>query len=506
MENNTELQDLIVSYYGHDIHYRIEHIVRMGHTSSRPLRLNLLDRMNDTCGRAVAQLAVGGCDREDLSNDTTDLHGCDIRSPFFSQKVVHKLTDIVFTQWDCDHLFSKISDYSALFLDIASRQHPSVLTLLTLDVSCLSRNGLSSIQEVLHRSDLQHLHVVCTPVDCQFESIAQVLGAVQWSTLKSLVLAGHHIEAWIDLCQPSFSPSLLSLQIQGTLPKIQELSHSNVLFIIQLICASPVVELCFQNVQLQERRDWELIVESMDVFLLQTLSFGEHDFMQLLSVPDAIALLGSRSEAAALDTDGPKIFLAPFTLDFATLSRSSLESLKRIFSYCCLEKLIVKCDDPIDLSVFDPIASVLDSVPWLTLKHLYLSEDSVSYWIRLLINVNALRLKSLNLRGAHLVRQELTHSSMLFVERLMDTNPLVVHLEDIQLQDPHDWVLLVEKMHSSMENLQLGGSSLEQLMSTPEAANLKHLKLAQWLSEQLERVQERVKSVYMKRTMIEECE
>ncbi|KAF8977265.1 hypothetical protein BGZ52_007220, partial [Haplosporangium bisporale] len=192
---NTELQDLIVSYYGHDILYHMEHIVQMWHTSSRPFRLTLLDRMKDTHGQVVAQLAFRDCGMEDPSDGTTNLHTGDISPPFSQQQAVHELADVVFTQWDCDHVFSKISDYSALFLDMASRQHPSVLTLFTLDVSCLSRDGLSTVQEVLRRSDLEHFHIVCTPVNFHSESIARVLGSVQWSTLKSLVFAGNNIEA-----------------------------------------------------------------------------------------------------------------------------------------------------------------------------------------------------------------------------------------------------------------------------------------------------------------------
>ncbi|KAI9232403.1 MAG: hypothetical protein BYD32DRAFT_491267 [Podila humilis] len=350
---NTDLQDLIVSYYGHNIFYHLEHIVRMWYESSSSFCLTLLDRMRDTRGRVVAQLGFGESNREDPSDGTIDLHGCDISSPFSRKQAVHEPTDVVFTQWDCDHVFSKISDYSASFLDMASRQHPSVLTLFTLDVSCLSRDGLSTVREVLRRSDLEHLHVVCTPVNSQSESIAQVLGSVQWSTLKSLVFVGNNIEAWIDLCQPPLCPSLLSLQIQGTWPNIQELSHSNVLLIIQLISASPIIELCFQNAQLQESRDWELIVDSVDYSLLKVLDLGAACIGQLVSIPDAANLFISRVEQARKDTE------------------------------------------------------VLASVNWTFLERLDLTGCIINEWIQLFPNIKTPRLQSIVIQGSERLQDRL---------------------------------------------------------------------------------------------------
>lgn len=67
---------------------------------------------------------------------------------------------------------------------------------------------------------------------------------------------------WVD---QSVRPSGIlpfCLKIQGTSSNVQELSHSGVLFIHYLTCASLLVELRPQNVQLQEKRDMALIVES----------------------------------------------------------------------------------------------------------------------------------------------------------------------------------------------------------------------------------------------------
>jgi hypothetical protein len=63
----------------------------------------------------------------------------------------------------------------------------------------------------------------------------------------------------------------------------------------------------------------------------------------------------------------------------------------------------------------------------------------------------------------------------MFVERLIGTSSLVeLHFKNSLLQNPHDWVLLVKKMHPSMlENFHLGGSSFEQYISISDAVDLK---------------------------------
>ncbi|KFH63748.1 hypothetical protein MVEG_10441 [Podila verticillata NRRL 6337] len=464
METNTELQDLILSYYGHNIFYHMKHIVRMWHESSKPLRLTLLDRMRDTRGRVVAQLAFGESNREDPSDGTIDLHGCDISSPFSQQQVVHEPTDAIFMQWDCDHIFSKISDYSALFLDMATQQHPSVLTLLMLDVSHLSHTGFSSIREVLRRSDLEHLHIVCTPVDSQSESITQVLGSVQWSTLKSVVFSGNNIEAWIDLCQPPLSSSLLSLQIQGTWPNIQELSHSNVLFIIQLISASPMVELCFQNVRLQESRDWELIVDSVDFSLLKMLDLGAACIGQLISMSYAANLFISKMEHVHRKADATDMVLKTFTLNIMALSEPDPALVQKIMSLCILEELRIECP-PFDPRLSASTAQVLASVRWTILEHLKLIGDNISEWIQLLPNIKTPRLQSLSIQGSERVEQTLDHSCVLFLEQCIRVSPLMeLRFSHIQLQDRLDWARLFQSMDPSLvgRGFRVEGRSREQ--------------------------------------------
>jgi len=481
MRANTELQDLYVSYYGHNMLYHTEHIVRWWHESSSPFRLTLLDRMEDTHGRIVAHLSIRRGVRKNPSSHPIDFQECDTNRVLTQQQHMDELADIAFKQWDCDHIFSPQSDYSAALLDKATKQHPSVLTLLTLDVSQLSHAGLSSVREVLRRSDLEHLHVVCTPVNSQSESITQVLGAIRWSTLKSLVFAGNNIKQWIDHCLSPFSPNLLSLQIQGTWSNIQELSHSNVLFIHQLISASPIVELCFLNVQLQEVRDWTLLVESIDFSMLKTLDLGTACTDQLVSTSEAANLFISGIEQVHVKAEETHMVLKTFTLNITALSQSDLARFQKILNLCRLQELHIKCL-PFDPRLSHFIAQMLAFVHWPSLERLDLTGDNINAWIQFLPTVEIPRLQSLSIQGSERVEQTLAHSSVLFAEQCIRTSPLVeLNFGHVQLQGRRDWVRLVESMDPLMvrRGFNMAGKSCEQFMATPEAVKLEQEKRAQ---------------------------
>ncbi|KAG0331875.1 hypothetical protein BG000_010522 [Podila horticola] len=478
VRSRTLLQDLSVSLCRHNVLYYVENIVRKWHTSASSFRLTLLDRMVDTQGRIVAQLTIGGCVRDPTGSNTAKISGNHNNMTHSQEQAAGKPLDIVFSQWDCDHVFSQLSDYSASFLSMAAQQHPSALTSVTLDVSRLSPAGHTSIYEFLRRSSLEHLNIVCNLFDpSQSSEVTQALGSVQWHTLKSLVLSGDKIDEWCQLWPSPASPWLLSLRIVGSSSAVQELSHPSVLFLQQLIYASPLVELHLRNVQLQYKRDWALVVDSLDISLLQTLDLGEYSAVQLLSVPSAIDLFISGLEDAHLEAEGPRLVLPSFMLDTATLTQTRPEQIRTILSHCILEKLVVKCALT-GLNVPDLVAKALNSVHWSLLGHLMLSGDNVDQWIQFLARIDAPRLNTLQIQGTKLVHQELSHASVLFVERLIGTTSLMkLHFKDVVLQDKRDWVLLVEKMDPSMLNdFDLGDGCHEQFISTPDAVKLMCLK------------------------------
>ncbi|KAG0324767.1 hypothetical protein BG000_002048 [Podila horticola] len=184
--------------------------------------------------------------------------------PISSQQEQPLLEGIEYLHWDCDEISFQLDDYSASLLDTATQQHPSALTLFTLDVSQLSCKGLTSVERVLGRSSLEKFKLICTSVNPTFEdSVARVLGAVQWSTLKSLKLSGEDIDTWIYMCithnnpfAQSYKlydgPQLLYLHLQGTGSSPQLLSHTSALFVHGLVYLSPLVEAYITNVILEE--------------------------------------------------------------------------------------------------------------------------------------------------------------------------------------------------------------------------------------------------------------
>ncbi|KAG0018941.1 hypothetical protein BGZ81_010015, partial [Podila clonocystis] len=261
---NAELEELNISYDAYNGLHSIEEIFRLWHDASSPFCLTLIDRMDDSEGRIVAQMVIRGATR-----NLPDVEGGEEKQP----PVCHQQTrdapgDIEIRQWHCDEIFGRLSDFAASFLDMATLQHPSILTSFSLDVTDRSADCLASIQNMIGRSYLEHLVIECVPIDPTLSDlIAQVLHSIAWSTLKSLVLTGHSIDEWIQLWPRPISPSLLCLHIRGTGSILQEISHSSVLFTLDMVLASSLVELHFENVRLQEERDWDLLVESMDPFV-----------------------------------------------------------------------------------------------------------------------------------------------------------------------------------------------------------------------------------------------
>lgn len=272
---NTGLEELNVSYHGHNVFYYFNNVVKSWHESASPYCLTLLDRLQDTQGRVVARMLVQR------------------RAPV--NKMVDPPADINFLEWDCDQVSAKLSGHSATLLDMATEQHSAALKLFTLDTSQLDKGGLASIQNILRRSRPEHLNVVCNSVDPILkQSISDMLDAVQWDTIKSLVLAGDNPNEWMDLCPVPKAPKLLSLQIRGTRLVPQELTHSSILFVHQLANESSLETLDFKGVRLQDLRDWTVIVDAVDPAYLKKLGLCDSCMDQFLANSDAVDLFDDK--------------------------------------------------------------------------------------------------------------------------------------------------------------------------------------------------------------------
>lgn len=162
---NTGLQELNVTYQEYNFLSHIKHILSTRSNSFSLLRITFFERIENTKGRVAVQLVVGGQNSNFRSETIADRN-----------QEQSLLQEFNFMHWNCDHIQWIRSDISALLLDASTLQHLSVLTSFTLDISCLSGTGLLAIQNVLSRSNLEHLHVLCSRFDDRFGSIAQLLG------------------------------------------------------------------------------------------------------------------------------------------------------------------------------------------------------------------------------------------------------------------------------------------------------------------------------------------
>ncbi|KAG0091539.1 hypothetical protein BGZ93_008798 [Podila epicladia] len=239
---------------GKEINQIGERIARAWHVSLGSLCLSIFERTNDGRGRIVAQTAMK---KGRYHNQ-------------YSESALSWIADMDFSYWGCDLVHASLSDYSAMVLECAIRQHPAALKSFTLDVTCLSQPGVASIQNTLRCSKLEHLRVVCSSFAPDIaDSIPHLLNSVNWSTLKSLELSGDDIDTWIQLWMtpnnrisaPDVGSVLQSLTIHGR--SMHVLAHATVLFIHQLVFVSPL-ELHLENIRLQDENDWRLIIDAVN--------------------------------------------------------------------------------------------------------------------------------------------------------------------------------------------------------------------------------------------------
>ncbi|KAF9298899.1 hypothetical protein BGZ74_009188 [Mortierella antarctica] len=251
IQANKEMSELNISTKGRNVLYEAERIARLRRNALRPLCLTLFDRTKDHRGRMVAEVDVEG-------------------GSFKAHDIKHDPVEPELLRWDC-----ALSDHTASFLDATTQQRPAVLVSFTVDISFLTAVGLTSVQNVLSRSNLDHLHILCVPIAPDLcDPISQVLSSVQWPTLKSLVLSGDCIEDWLQLWPLTSASQLLSLRVQGTESALQELSHSSVLWIHRLVFSASMVDLAFEHVLFQDKSDWGLMVDSLDVAVLEAFDFS----------------------------------------------------------------------------------------------------------------------------------------------------------------------------------------------------------------------------------------
>ncbi|KAG0028961.1 hypothetical protein BGZ81_004268 [Podila clonocystis] len=277
-------QNLNTLAVGRRVLHHAENNTHLGRNFPRPLRLTFIECVQGTRDRIAAQVTIGEIN---LYTDHIEAENGKWEVPANPMPL----------EWR-----SPLSDEYAYFLDKATEK-ASAIALLTLDTTQLTPFGLDHIQRAVRQSRLEFLHVACRDVDHkQSASIGQILHSVDWSTLKSLVLFGDHVEAWMSLWnkfekQSTINaPRLLSLYIGGSSLEPQLLSHTSALFIHHLIYSSPLVEMFFQNVMLRDKRDWRFIVDVFDPLVLETIGLCSSSTVQLKEAKEAWEIFQAKFE------------------------------------------------------------------------------------------------------------------------------------------------------------------------------------------------------------------
>ncbi|KAF9323343.1 hypothetical protein BG006_001550, partial [Podila minutissima] len=107
------------------------------------------------------------------------------------------------------------------------------------------------------------------------------------------------------------------------------------------------------------------------------------------------------------------------------------------------------------LHLCDVVAQMLHYISWFTLKTLSIIGDNIDGWMQHPPSVvDAPRLMSVSIHGTDFEASQLSHASVLNVQRLIQANPRTeLKFENVQLQDTCDWVLIVDRMDLSLLNV-----------------------------------------------------
>ncbi|KAF9389657.1 hypothetical protein CPC16_005677 [Podila verticillata] len=272
MECSPLLQTIEVPAQENNIFARIASIRQGRHNLTHPVEVSFLHRQQERVG-VLAKVVIGGIEHSETLE----------ASPQQNNPAVTIL------DWHLDQVSGQIQNDSLQVLDSASRLFPSALTSFTVDITSLQSQGLVHICNVLQQSALENLHVRCVPFMPFLEvSITQIFQAIQWPTIKSLVLTGNNIDDWLALwgCSDgglhnlvgawidtsASGPSLASLSIIAHEESQAKLSHASTLAIHHLVYSCRLVELRLENVLLEKKQEWDLILKGIHYSSLRSVS------------------------------------------------------------------------------------------------------------------------------------------------------------------------------------------------------------------------------------------
>ncbi|KAF9373139.1 hypothetical protein CPB97_000772 [Podila verticillata] len=201
LQASLQLQELIISLQDIRMLESIEKTVEMWQGRSSPLQLTLLEYGSDDRGHIVTQIVVNSHVSSHPRNSHPDLQGSNASFAMAE-----------FLQWNSDCVWVPLTTLTATLLDSATKQHPSVLTYFTMDISNLSQDeGLPHLQNILQQSMLGHFHIYSKFDYTYFEPISSSIDSTVDPTKTPMVLS-----------QPQYSPqsNTMTMKVKNVFEKL----------------------------------------------------------------------------------------------------------------------------------------------------------------------------------------------------------------------------------------------------------------------------------------------
>lgn len=258
MDSNATIRQIDIPAQEHEAYELIETIGRRWHGGTNPLEVMIYEQGLERVGRNLVTVVM-----EKAPKDPTDLE-------IFPET---NNTTIDIMKWECSYVSRALEDRHAKILKTLTQAHPTDIESFTLKSSLLTERGLASVQSVLRQSDLDYLNIECAEFDTSKRiHLGQVLGTMNWSTIKSLKLHGDNIDSWMKLWAEHCNLTdllfgdhrLLRVDIIGSGVPKQELAHSSAVWLHNVIYLLSPIEIHMVNIQMKEIRDWELIRDASD--------------------------------------------------------------------------------------------------------------------------------------------------------------------------------------------------------------------------------------------------
>ncbi|KAG0025468.1 hypothetical protein BGZ81_007126 [Podila clonocystis] len=267
-------------------------------------------------------------------------------------------------------------------------------------------------------------------------------------------------------------------EVRGSRSTAQEISHSSVLAIGSLVYMSPLVELHFENVQLQDKRDWALVIESMNPSHLETFSLCKSSANQLLSTAGAVDVFFSRFERDEQEQQDAKLVLATLTIDESLLVENSLVRILCILHRSRVNHVWVNCNS-LSHNMSAAFIQVVGTLQWSSVKSLVLSGSNLNVWVPLLTGVTTPQMQRLHIHGTGTIPEVLEYPSSSLILHLISTSDLIgLKFENVQMQYKIDWVLIMESMnHLVVCTFDMDTICNRQFMSVRDAAEFYRAKL-----------------------------